>query len=37
MVGGYFTFVVKTIINTIVKIKILIMYFFIVTTTFPDL
>ncbi len=34
--GGYFTFRVNTIKNTIVKNKILNMYFFIATTSFTE-
>ena len=34
--GGYLTFFVSVNKNTITKIKILIMYFFITTTSIPD-
>ena len=34
--GGYFTFIVIAIKNTIVKIIYLSMYFFIATTSIPD-
>ena len=34
--GGYFTFIVNAIKNTIVKNIILSMYFFIATTSIPD-